>query len=87
MARRSCLVCPRAYMNGTLSDGMFVKGGPREAFAALEPIITKVSAQTDSGPCTTYIGGPGSGNYVKMVRPLKLTLSRLTFLVPGAQWH
>jgi len=42
-------------------------GGPREAFEAIESIIQVVSAQTDSGPCTTYIGGPGSGNYVKMV--------------------
>ena len=42
-------------------------GGPREGFDLIKPIIEKCAAQTDSGPCTTYIGGVGSGNYVKMV--------------------
>lgn len=42
-------------------------GGPEEGFKAIQYIIEKVAAQTDSGPCTTYIGGDGSGNYVKMV--------------------
>lgn len=42
-------------------------GGPKEAFDAMEPIISRIAAQTDDGPCTTYIGGAGSGNYVKMV--------------------
>eukprot|EP00301_Raphidiophrys_heterophryoidea_P024379 c7899_g1_i1.p1 GENE.c7899_g1_i1~~c7899_g1_i1.p1 ORF type:complete len:504 (+),score=135.02 c7899_g1_i1:1-1512(+) len=52
---------------GARNGPSLMPGGPREAFDALEPIIKSVSAQTDSGPCTTYIGGPGSGNYVKMV--------------------
>jgi len=43
-------------------------GGPKEGWDALEPILKKVAAQTDSGPCTTHIGtGSGCGNYVKMV--------------------
>lgn len=52
---------------GARNGPSLMPGGPYEGYLALEPIITKVSAQTDSGPCTTYIGGPGSGNYVKMV--------------------
>merc|ERR1711959_638475 len=35
-------------------------GGSKDAFA-------KVEAQVDDGPCVTYIGQGGSGNFVKMV--------------------
>eukprot|EP00177_Eucheuma_denticulatum_P001418 GFKZ01002564.1.p1 GENE.GFKZ01002564.1~~GFKZ01002564.1.p1 ORF type:complete len:549 (+),score=88.45 GFKZ01002564.1:172-1818(+) len=42
-------------------------GGPREAWETIRPMMEKVSAQVDDGPCVTYIGPGGSGNYVKMV--------------------
>lgn len=42
-------------------------GGPRRAFDLMEDILMKCAAQVDDGPCTTYIGPIGSGNYVKMV--------------------
>lgn len=42
-------------------------GGRREAYEAVEPILTKIAAQVDGEACVTYIGGAGSGNYVKMV--------------------
>jgi 6-phosphogluconate dehydrogenase len=42
-------------------------GGQREAYQALEPVLTKVAAQVDDGPCVTYIGPNGAGHYVKMV--------------------
>ena len=42
-------------------------GGPREAYDALEPILTKIAAQVDDGPCVTWVGELGAGNYVKMV--------------------
>jgi 6-phosphogluconate dehydrogenase len=42
-------------------------GGPHEAYLALEPILKKIAAQVDDGPCVTYIGPGGSGNYVKMI--------------------
>lgn len=42
-------------------------GGPKEGFDRIEPIIKAVAAQTPDGPCTTYIGPDGAGNYVKMV--------------------
>jgi len=42
-------------------------GGVQEAYAALEPVVTRVAAQVDDGPCVTYIGPGGAGNYVKMV--------------------
>jgi 6-phosphogluconate dehydrogenase len=42
-------------------------GGPRAAYERLEPILTKIAAQVDDGPCVTYIGPGGAGHYVKMV--------------------
>ena len=42
-------------------------GGRKECYDALENILTKVAAQVDNEACVTYIGGAGSGNYVKMV--------------------
>lgn len=42
-------------------------GGPREAFEIVSPILTKIAAQVNDGPCVTYIGEGGAGNYVKMI--------------------
>ncbi|GAB2280143.1 hypothetical protein Dimus_014780 [Dionaea muscipula] len=43
-------------------------GGSFEAYKYIEDILLKVAAQvSDSGPCVTYIGEGGSGNFVKMV--------------------
>jgi 6-phosphogluconate dehydrogenase len=52
---------------GARKGPSLMPGGPKEGYDAMAPIILKCAAQTNSGPCTTYIGGPGSGNYVKMV--------------------
>mmetsp|Transcript_940 Transcript_940/g.1847 ORF Transcript_940/g.1847 Transcript_940/m.1847 type:complete len:493 (+) Transcript_940:138-1616(+) len=52
---------------GARNGPSLMPGGPREAYDILKPIITKVAAQTDSGACTTYIGGDGAGNYVKTI--------------------
>jgi 6-phosphogluconate dehydrogenase len=38
-----------------------------EAFKIIEPILLKIAAQVNDGPCVTHIGSDGSGNYVKMV--------------------
>src|SRR5437762_606107 len=42
-------------------------GGDRDAYQHLEPILTKIAAKSDSGPCVTYIGSKGAGHFVKMV--------------------
>jgi hypothetical protein len=52
---------------GARNGPSLMPGGPREAYTLMEPIITKIAAQVDDGPCVTYIGELGSGNYVKMV--------------------
>ena len=52
---------------GARNGPSLMPGGPKDAVESLMPILEKIAAKTDSGPCTTYIGGAGSGNYVKMV--------------------
>ncbi|KAG6545967.1 hypothetical protein Mapa_012628 [Marchantia paleacea] len=42
-------------------------GGTLEAYKYVEDIVKKVAAQVDDGPCVTYIGPGGAGNFVKMV--------------------
>ncbi len=52
---------------GALHGPSLMPGGTRESYADLEPILTKIAAQVDDGPCVTYIGPGGAGHYVKMV--------------------
>ena len=52
---------------GARNGPSLMPGGPREAYDLVEPMLSKVAAITDSGPCVTYLGEIGSGNYVKMV--------------------
>ena len=41
-------------------------GGPRDAYDRLAPVLTKIAAQVDDGPCVAYMGPGGAGHYVKM---------------------
>ncbi|MGB3493155.1 MAG: NADP-dependent phosphogluconate dehydrogenase [Elainellaceae cyanobacterium] len=52
---------------GALNGPSLMPGGTKEAYESIEPIVTKIAAQVDDGPCVTYIGPGGSGHYVKMV--------------------
>jgi 6-phosphogluconate dehydrogenase len=52
---------------GALWGPSLMPGGDREAYRHLEPILTKIAAQTDDGPCVTYVGDRGAGHFVKMV--------------------
>ncbi|KAJ7558914.1 hypothetical protein O6H91_04G061600 [Diphasiastrum complanatum] len=42
-------------------------GGTLEAYRYIEDVVQKVAAQVDDGPCVTYVGNGGAGNFVKMV--------------------
>ena len=42
-------------------------GGERDGYDDLAPILTKIAAQVEDGPCVTYCGPGGAGHYVKMV--------------------
>lgn len=52
---------------GALNGPSLMPGGTEAAYKEIEPIVTKIAAQVDDGPCVTYIGPGGSGHYVKMV--------------------
>ncbi len=52
---------------GALNGPSLMPGGTKDAYENLEPILTKIAAQVDDGPCVTYIGPGGAGHFVKMV--------------------
>ncbi|MBV8781771.1 MAG: NADP-dependent phosphogluconate dehydrogenase [Phycisphaerae bacterium] len=52
---------------GALWGPSMMPGGDEESYKHLEPILTKVAAKSDSGPCVAYLGSGGSGHFVKMV--------------------
>src|SRR6267142_547724 len=52
---------------GALWGPSLMPGGDRDAYQHLEPILSKIAAKSDSGPCVTYIGSGGSCHFVKMV--------------------
>jgi len=52
---------------GARNGPSIMPGGDAEAYAALAPVLTKIAAQVDDGPCVTHIGPGGAGHYVKMI--------------------
>jgi len=52
---------------GALNGPSLMPGGTEAGYRDLEPILIKIAAQVDDGPCVTYIGPGGAGHYVKMV--------------------
>ncbi len=52
---------------GALWGPSLMPGGAREAYEEIRPIWEAISAKTDDGACTTYVGGDGAGHFVKMV--------------------
>src|ERR1044071_2129742 len=42
-------------------------GGDRSGYDELAPILTRIAAQVEDGPCVTYCGPGGAGHYVKMI--------------------
>ncbi|MEZ5404871.1 MAG: NADP-dependent phosphogluconate dehydrogenase [Verrucomicrobiia bacterium] len=52
---------------GALNGPSLMPGGDRTAYESLRPILEKIAAKTDSGPCVTYVGAKSAGHFVKMV--------------------
>lgn len=52
---------------GALHGPSLMPGGHEESYRHLEPLLTKMAAQTRDGACCTYLGPRGAGHYVKMV--------------------
>ena len=52
---------------GALEGPSMMPGGTKTAYDAIEPLVRKMAAQVDDGPCVTYIGPGGAGHFVKTV--------------------
>ncbi|MEW5945932.1 MAG: NADP-dependent phosphogluconate dehydrogenase [bacterium] len=52
---------------GALRGPSIMPGGRREAYDALEEVLTSIAARASEGPCCAYIGPGGAGHFVKMV--------------------
>jgi 6-phosphogluconate dehydrogenase len=53
---------------GALHGPSIMPGGPHEAYARVEPILTEIAARAPDGtPCVAWMGPNGAGHYVKMV--------------------
>jgi len=52
---------------GALEGPSMMPGGTKAAYDAIEPLVRKMAAQVDDGPCVTYIGPGGAGHFVKTV--------------------
>jgi len=52
---------------GALEGPSMMPGGQRDAYAPIEPMVTRLAAQVQGTPCCAYIGPGGAGHYVKMV--------------------
>jgi 6-phosphogluconate dehydrogenase len=53
--------------DGARHGPSLMPGGDRAGYDDMAPILTKIAAQVDDGPCVTYCGPGGAGHYVKMV--------------------
>ena len=52
---------------GALHGPSLMPGGARDAYEEIRPLWEAIAAQTEDGPCTTYVGADGAGHFVKMV--------------------
>ncbi|MEU6657504.1 NADP-dependent phosphogluconate dehydrogenase [Streptomyces sp. NPDC046821] len=53
---------------GALNGPSIMPGGSTESYAALGPMLEKISAKAkDGAPCVTHVGPDGAGHFVKMV--------------------
>ena len=53
--------------SGALLGPSIMPGGPSAAYESMRPVLERIAATTDDGPCTAYCGASSAGHYVKMV--------------------
>lgn len=53
--------------SGALNGPSLMPGGSKEAYSLVEDILLKIAAQTEAGPCCTYVGNGSAGHFVKML--------------------
>ena len=52
---------------GALHGPSIMPGGDKSAYQEVEAILVDAAAETEDGPCVTYLGPVSAGHYVKMV--------------------
>ncbi len=52
---------------GALHGPSLMPGGTKKAYDLVEDILLKIAAQTEEGPCCTYVGDGAAGHFVKMI--------------------
>jgi 6-phosphogluconate dehydrogenase len=52
---------------GALNGPSLMPGGERSAYDDLAPILQKIAAQVEDGPCVTHVGTGAAGHFTKMV--------------------
>jgi 6-phosphogluconate dehydrogenase len=52
---------------GARYGASIMAGGPPEAYAILEPILTAIAARHEGEPCVAHLGTDGAGNFVKTI--------------------
>jgi 6-phosphogluconate dehydrogenase len=53
--------------HGARHGPSIMPGGPREAYARVENILSQAAARVEGEPCVAYLGKGSAGHYVKMV--------------------
>ncbi|MCK5942827.1 MAG: NADP-dependent phosphogluconate dehydrogenase, partial [Planctomycetes bacterium] len=53
--------------DGALNGPSLMPGGEQSSYDELSPILRKIAAQVDDGPCVTHVGKGAAGHFVKMV--------------------
>ena len=52
---------------GALMGPSLMPGGEKSAYDELYPILSKIAAKVEDGPCVAHLGNGASGHFVKMV--------------------
>jgi 6-phosphogluconate dehydrogenase len=53
--------------SGALNGPSLMPGGSKDGYELVKDILLKIAAQTEAGPCCTYVGDDSAGHFVKML--------------------
>lgn len=53
--------------SGALNGPSLMPGGSKDGYELVKEILLKIAAQTEAGPCCTYVGDDSAGHFVKML--------------------
>jgi 6-phosphogluconate dehydrogenase len=53
--------------SGARNGPSLMPGGPKQAYAQIEPVLEAIAARANGSPCVAYLGAGAVGHFVKMV--------------------